>query len=106
MHTMQMHEKKRLEIFIEAPALRRLTALLDAIDMSGYTIIPVLGGSGEHGAWTRDGLVSSAGGMVSVVCIVDEDELDAVVERVYTLVSRQIGVVNVTDCTVIRDAKF
>ena len=99
---MQMHEKKRLEIFIEAPALRRLTALLDGIDMSGYTIIPVLGGSGEHGAWTRDGLVSSAGGMVSVVCIL----VDAVVERVYTLVSRQIGVVNVTDCTVIRNAKF
>jgi len=40
--------------------------------------------------------------MVSVVCIL----VDAVVERVYTLVSRQIGVVNVTDCTVIRNAKF
>lgn len=103
---MDMHSKKRVEIIIEAPALRRITNLLDAEPAHGYTVMPVIGGSGESGPWTRDGLVSSAGGMVHIVCIVDPDDLDELVERIFTVVSRQIGVVNVTNCQVIRDKKF
>ena len=103
---MEMHQKKRVEIFIEAPALRRITNVLDTEPAHGYTASPVIGGSGNSGPWTRDGLVSSAGGMVTIVCIVDETDLDDLLGRIFNVVSRQIGIVNVTDCQVIRDKKF
>jgi len=48
---METHDAKRVEITIEAPMERRLTkALMDA-DVTGFTILPVLGGS-HHSART------------------------------------------------------
>lgn len=103
---METHPKKRLEIFIEAPALSRVSQILDSSGVPGYTVLPVISGSGDSGPWTRDGLVSSAGGMVTVVCIVDEDQIDKLLDKVFTVVSRQIGIINVSNCQVVRDAKF
>lgn len=103
---METHPKKRLEIFIEAPALNRVSHILDNSGVPGYTVLPVISGSGDSGPWTRDGLVSSAGGMVTIVCIVDEDQIDKLLDKVFKVVSRQIGIINVSDCQVVRDAKF
>lgn len=103
---METYPKKRLEIFIEAPALTRISHVLDNFGVPGYTVSPVLGGSGNSGPWTRDGLVSSAGGMVTIVCIVDEPDMEKLLEKVFAVVSRHIGVVSVSDCHVVRNEKF
>ncbi len=39
---MQMFAKKRIEIFVEAPALHRLTDALEKAGVKGYTILPAL----------------------------------------------------------------
>jgi nitrogen regulatory protein PII len=80
---MEMHSKKRIEILLEAPAQKRLTDLLDRLDVTGYTVLPVIGGRGHHGVWSRDGLPSAAGAMVSVAIIVAEEKLDEVLEPVF-----------------------
>ena len=103
---MQTHKAKRVEIIIEAPMERRLTeALIDA-DITGFTVLPVQGGSGASGAWTREGQVSRAGGMVAVICIVREDRLNRLLEAAFAIVERHIGVVCVTDCEVLRAERF
>jgi nitrogen regulatory protein PII len=48
---MQTHIAKRVEIVIEAPLERRLTETLTAAGVTGYTVLPVLGGSGRSGQW-------------------------------------------------------
>lgn len=103
---MDMHRKKRIEILLEAPAQKRLTDLLDRLDVTGYTVMPVLGGKGHHGAWSREGLPSSAGAMVSVAVIAAEEKLDLILEPVFGLVSRHIGIVTVSDVMVIRGDRF
>jgi len=103
---MQTHPAKRVEIIIEAPMERRLTrALMDA-GVTGFTVLPVLGGSGRSGRWSREGQVSSAGGMAAVVCIVRAENLDTLLEAAFTVVERHIGVVSVTDCEVLRAERF
>ncbi|MEP4733499.1 transcriptional regulator, partial [Parvibaculum sp.] len=82
---MEMHRKKRIEILLEAPAQKRLTDLLDRLDVTGYTVSPVLGGKGHHGAWSREGLPSAAGAMVSVAIVVAEERIDEVLEPVFEL---------------------
>ena len=64
------------------------------------------GGKGHHGIWSREGLPSSAGAMVSVTVITAEENLDAVLEPVFTLVKRHIGIVTVSDVTVLRPDRF
>lgn len=102
---MKVHRKKRVEVIIEAPVAPRLAALMNE-HARGYTMLPVLGGSGRSGPWTRDGQVSSAGGMVAFVAIIDESAIEPLTTAIYGLVERHLGVLSISDCEVIRDKKF
>lgn len=102
---MKMHPAKRVEIVIEAPLENRLTETLDRAGVTGYTILPVLGGSGRSGRWSRDGQVGRSG-MVSVVCIVRPERVDGLLEAAFSVVERHIGVVVVSDAQVLRAERF
>jgi nitrogen regulatory protein PII len=103
---MQTHKAKRVEITIEAVMERRLTEALDEAGVAGYTVLPVLGGSGRSGKWSREGQVSRASGMVNVVCIVRPERLEPLLDAALGILDRHIGVVNVTDCDVLRAERF
>jgi nitrogen regulatory protein PII len=103
---MQTHKAKRVEILIEAPMEQRLTKALSEAGVTGFTVLPVLGGSGRSGRWSREGQVSRAGGMVAVVCLIRPERLDGLLEATFAVVDRHIGVVSVTDAEVIRAERF
>ena len=84
----------------------RLTKAFADTGVTGFTVLPVLGGSGRSGRWTREGQVSRAGGMVAVVCLIRPDRLETLLEAAFTVVERHIGVVSVTDTEVIRAERF
>ena len=102
---MQTHLKKRLEVVIEAPMARSLARLLDEHDR-GYTMLPVLGGSGRSGPWTREGQVSSAGGMVAFIVILDEAALPPLLDEIFSMVERHVGTLAISDCQVVRGERF
>ncbi|MFU8881286.1 MAG: P-II family nitrogen regulator [Rhodobacterales bacterium] len=102
---MKTHKAKRVEITIEAVMQSRLTDAIAGAGVSGYTILPVLGGSGRSGDWTREGQVGRTG-MVQVVCIIRPERLDALLDAAFAVVERHIGVVCVTDCLVLRAERF
>jgi nitrogen regulatory protein PII len=103
---MVRHKAKRVEIVIEAIMARRLAAALTEAGVTGFTVLPVEGGSGRSGPWSREGQVTRAGGMNAFVCIVREERLDALLEAAYRVVERHIGVISVTDCEVLRAERF
>lgn len=103
---MQTHRAKRVEITIEAVMESRLTDALKKAGVTGYTVLPVLGGSGRSGAWSRAGQVSRASGMVQVVCIIKPERLDDLLDGAFAVVERHIGVVSVVDCEVLRAERF
>ena len=103
---MKTHLKKRIDIMVEAPLMQRVLNLLDQQNVSGYTVLPVLAGRGKDGAWHRDGVVGRAGALVMIFCILDEQRVDEVLEPLFKLVSRQIGIVTVSDVQVIRAEHF
>jgi nitrogen regulatory protein PII len=103
---MQTHKAKRVEITIESVMETRLTNALIKAGVTGFTVLPVLGGSGRSGQWSREGQVSRAGGMVSVVCIIRPERLDGLLDAAFAVVERHIGVVTVTDCEVLRAERF
>lgn len=102
---MQTHIAKRVEIVIEAPLERRLTDALTKAGVTGYSVLPVLGGSGRSGQWTRDGQVGRAG-MVSVVCLIRPERLDGLLDGIFAVVEKHIGVISVTDAQVLRAERF
>ncbi len=102
---MRTHPAKRVEILIETPMEGRLTAALERTGASGFTVLPVLGGSGRSGRWSREGQIGRTG-MVAVVCLVRPDLLDRLLDAAFAVVEDHIGLVNVTDCEVIRRERF
>ena len=100
-----MHDAKRVEIMIEAPLERRLTDALHAAEVTGFTVLPVLGGSGRSGRWSRDGQVGRAG-MVAVICLIKPERLDTLLEAAFAVVEPHIGVVSITDAQVLRAERF
>lgn len=103
---MQTHKAKRVEITIEAVMERRLAAALEEAGVTGFTILPVLGGSGRSGNWSREGQVSRASGMINVVCIIHPERLEPLLEVVGGILDRHIGVISLTDCEVLRAERF
>jgi nitrogen regulatory protein PII len=102
---MQTHQAKRVEIIIEAPMEGRLITALEKVGVTGFTVLPVLGGSGRSGRWTREGQVGRSG-MVAVICLIRPDRLDGLLEAAFAVVDRHIGVVSVTDARVLRAERF
>ncbi|MCO4848327.1 MAG: transcriptional regulator [Yoonia sp.] len=102
---MEMHDAKRVEIMIEAPLERRLTDALHAAEVTGFTVLPVLGGSGRSGRWSRDGQVGRAG-MVAVICLIKPERLDTLLDAAFAVVEPHIGVVSITDAQVLRAERF
>lgn len=103
---MKTHKAKRVAIIIEQVMQSRLTDVMADAGVTGWTMLPVLGGSGRSGTWSREGQVSRAGGMVQVVCVIRPERLDDLLEAAFRVVDRHIGVVTVSDCEVLRAERF
>lgn len=103
---MEMHQAKRVEIIIEAVMEKRLTEALSAAGVTGYTVLPVSGGSGRSGEWSREGQVGRAGGMVAIICLIRPERLETLLNAAFEVVERHIGVVSITDTQVLRAERF
>lgn len=102
---METHAAKRVEIVIEAPLERRLTDALERAGVTGFTVLPVQGGSGRSGRWSREGQVGRSG-MVAVICLIRPERLDGLLEAAFAVVATHIGVVSVADAQVLRAERF
>ena len=103
---MKTHQAKRVAIIIEAPMRRRLEEAFSEAGVTGYTVVPVLGGSGRSGRWSSEGQVGLSGGMVQFISIIRAERLDALLDAAFDLVENHIGVVTVSDCEVLRAERF
>ena len=103
---METHKAKRVEIIIEAALEPRLRQALSGAGATGYTVMPVLGGAGRSGEWSREGEISAAAGMVAVVCVTQEFRMDALLQAAHSAVERHMGVVTISDCEVLRPERY
>ncbi len=104
--TLKTHEKKRIEIMIEAAALYRIIEVLDRFGVTGYTVLPALAGRGMSGDWQRDDAFGDTARIVSVVCITDPSKEEDVLLATKDIVERYIGIVSVCDVKVLRSEHF
>lgn len=103
---MKTYQAKRVEIIIEAVMESQITRTLTEAGVTGFTLLPVLGGSGRSGHWTREGNVSRAGGMLAVICLIAPERLDTLLEALFPVLDDHIGVVSVTDTQILRAERF
>lgn len=103
MHTFA---KKQIQIICERPILKRVQRHLVQAEVKGHTVFPALSGAGSEGEWDREGMVGDAGQMVMVLVILDADDLDRVLTGIFDVVSAQMGVITISDVSVVRPDRF
>jgi PII-like signaling protein len=101
-----MHRRHRLELIIERMAAPRACNILEAAGLTGYTILPALAGYGGGNRWSRDNDISSAADMVVIISIGTQDRINAALEQLEKLLSAHIGVLNVSQVSVLRPERF
>lgn len=102
---MQLHTKKKVEIVISAPMMRRVLGILDDLGASGYTVLRAISGKGHHSEWDLAQL-SDATRHVVVVVVVSESMAARIVDEVGAVFQQHRGVIFTSTVEVLRSEYF
>ncbi|MEZ5822277.1 MAG: transcriptional regulator [Bradyrhizobium sp.] len=102
---MQTVPRKRIEIFVELPLLRRLLATMDELGLPGYSLMDISGGRGAGTAWSESGEIGNASQMVAIVSLIDPDLLEPALQRIAEIIAGRIGVASISDVEVVAEAR-
>jgi len=103
---MQMHPMKRIELIIEKVPYKRACRVLEAVGMTGYTVMPAMAGYGGGNRWTRESDLSASRDMVVIVSVGEAHRVTEAMEQISSLLGDHIGIVTVTDVEVLRPDRF
>lgn len=98
-------QRRKIEILVDAPLVRRIVAAAEAAGVTGYTLLPTLGGAGHGGRWSDDQL-TGAEAKVMFVTITNDAKAAALTDALAPLLESH-GLILVTSAVeVVRAAKF
>ena len=102
---METSRRKKLEVVVEAPVLRRVEALLTEAGVRGWTVLPGIEGAGSGGEW-RSGDFTPGQEKRLLMSVVSEEVARRVLERLSAFFDDYPGIVCVSDVEVIRGGRF
>lgn len=96
-----METVKRIEIITDAHEMREVCAVLDALGVSGYSLVREVTGRGERGEQTGDELTGVfTNSLIITTCA--PERLAEIVEAIRPILKRRGGVCLVTDALSVR----
>jgi nitrogen regulatory protein PII-like uncharacterized protein len=98
-------QRRKIEILVDAPLVRRIVEAADQAGVTGYTLIPALGGAGHRGAWSDD-QVTGAEAKVMFMTITDEAKAAELTETLAPLLESYGLLLVSTMVDVVRGGKF
>lgn len=102
----RLTSRKRIEVLVDAPLLRRVKEFAAEAGISGYTVLPTLEGMGGSGAWRDERVSGGVGSKVIFLTIVSEQRASAFIDLLEPLLDTYGLIVSVADADVIRPLKF
>lgn len=102
---MQLHSKKKVEIVIASPMLRRILGILDDLGVSGYTVLRAISGKGHHTEWDLAQL-SDATRNVVIVVVVSDTMAERILDEVGGVFRKHHGVIFMSTVEVLRSDYF
>ncbi len=103
---MEVHARKRIELIIEKMAHKRACRVLEAVGMTGYTVVPAMAGFGGGNRWNRETDLSASRDMVVIISIGDEHRVNEALDQIADILGDHIGVVSVSNVSVLRPDRF
>lgn len=96
--------RKRIEIFVDSPLVRRVTAAIDAAGISGWSVLPVTSGSGRDGRWHEERVTGVDKSLV--LSIASPEKAAALAEALAPILTSHGLLLTMWDVEVIRGERF
>jgi len=98
-------QRRKIEVLVDSPLVRRVTQTADQVGVTGYTILPTLGGSGRGGRWSDD-QVSGADAKVMFVTVTSQAKAEAFTDALAPLLESHGLMLMMSTVDVVRAGKF
>lgn len=96
--------RKRIEILVDTPLVKRVTQAIDRTGISGWTVLPVQSGSGRDGAWSDERVTGSDKSLILSISSLEKAHLLA--EELAPILSSYGLLLTMWDVEVIRGERF
>ena len=96
--------RKRIEILVDAPLVRVVTAAIDRCAITGWTVLPVTSGSGRDGQWQEERVTGSDRSLVLTIASAQKAALLA--ETLAPILTSHGLLLTMWDIEVIRGERF
>jgi nitrogen regulatory protein PII len=93
---------KRIEIVIEQPLARRVAALMDSLDVPGYSIVQQVSGRGDRGARQAEEVSGADTNCLFLIACDDDALTERIVEHVRPILRRSGGMCIVSEALWVR----
>ena len=96
--------RKRIEILADQAQANRITAAIDEVDITGWTVLPVTRGKGRDGIWREERVMGTD--KVLIVTIASQDKAARLAEALAPILTSHRMLLTMWDVEVIRGERF
>ena len=98
--------RKKIEILIDRPLMKRLRQITKDVEISGYTVFNAIGGEGGQGRWRDDQVTGGAGSKVLFMSILTDEKATEFLTAIEPLLDEYGLLVAISTVEVIRADRF
>ena len=96
--------RKRIEILADSAQVKRVTAVIDKVGITGWTVLPVTSGRGREGRWREERVMGTDKNLV--VTIASQENASALAEALAPILNSHGLLLTMWDVEVIRGERF
>lgn len=96
--------RKRIEILADQAQVRRVTALIDEVGITGWTVLPVTSGRGREGRWREERVMGTDKNVI--ITIASQENASALAEALEPILTTHGLLLSMWDVEVIRGERF
>lgn len=98
-------QRRKIEVLVDRPLVRRVTETADEVGVTGYTLLPTLGGAGRGGRWSDDQVIG-ADSKVMFVTVTSQAKAEALMDALAPLLESHGLMLMTSTVDVVRAGKF
>lgn len=96
--------RKRIEILADQAQVKRITAMIDSIGITGWTVLPVTSGKGRDGRWREERVMGTDKNII--VTIASQANAAVLAEQLEPILNSYGLLLTMWDVEVIRGERF
>lgn len=96
--------RKRIEVLVDTPLVRLVTAAITQAEITGWSVIPVTSGSGREGPWREEQVTGSDKSLV--LSIASSEKASRFAEALAPILTSHGLLLTMWDVEVIRGERF